>query len=57
MSRSRTGHQSTPEDSTHSAHDADGTEYQSMRGCLTLSVLTIICVIIAVVCIALFGTP
>lgn len=57
MSHARNERQPSTEDAANSFHDVDPTKYQSMRGCLTLTAILIICVVIAVAMTLIFGSP
>ncbi|MCA9283699.1 MAG: hypothetical protein KDA22_00685 [Phycisphaerales bacterium] len=57
MSRAQDERQPAIKDVMETVHHADATEYQSMRGCLTLTALIFGCSIIGVVLVLLFGIP
>lgn len=46
-----------PHNDTRSQEETDTSQYQTMRGCMTLTALTIACGVILVACILLFGKP
>lgn len=57
MSRTHNETQTSIEKTMDPVNNADATEYQSMRGCLTLTAIITVCVLIGVALILFFGSP